>query len=257
MSDPTSAGPGAEQLAELFHEIYERRAPEFGYTTRSDTRRFDRGSHNGKLMIAVCDDILTWLDQRALRKLSAERDQATAIVGELAALVRLDKTIEATRTGATLIQYFKDLTAERDFYREAEQDKAEQLPPIAAERNRLKAALKELLWAWDWMHPTGTAYDGVEARVLLARKTLAGVTSDERLPDETVAREGCEVGARITPNTTRTADETTPARPFAWYRQSITGCELFARGDWPPPEPDDTAWLPLYRHPEVESSERK
>jgi hypothetical protein len=62
VSDPAS-GPGAEQLAEMFHDIYERLAPEFGYTTRTDTRRFDRGSHNGKLMIAVCDQILTWFDR--------------------------------------------------------------------------------------------------------------------------------------------------------------------------------------------------
>lgn len=59
MSEP---GPGSEQLAKLFHQIYERRAAEFGYVTRTDSRRFDRGSHNGKLMIAVCDEILTWFD---------------------------------------------------------------------------------------------------------------------------------------------------------------------------------------------------
>jgi hypothetical protein len=68
-AQPTSnqklPGAGAEQFAELFHATYERLAPEFGYTTRTDTRRFDRGSHNGKLMIAVCDHILTWLDEGA------------------------------------------------------------------------------------------------------------------------------------------------------------------------------------------------
>lgn len=56
-------GPGAEQLAQMFHEVYERLAPEFGYVTRADTRRFDRGSHNGKLMMAVCDEILKWFDK--------------------------------------------------------------------------------------------------------------------------------------------------------------------------------------------------
>jgi hypothetical protein len=54
--------PSAEQLAVLFHATYERLAPEFGYTTRSDSRLFDRASPNGKLMIAVCDEILNCID---------------------------------------------------------------------------------------------------------------------------------------------------------------------------------------------------
>lgn len=44
----------AEQMARRFHETYERLAPQFGYTTRTDTRAFDPESANGKLMIAVC-----------------------------------------------------------------------------------------------------------------------------------------------------------------------------------------------------------
>jgi hypothetical protein len=44
----------AEQMARRFHETYERLAPQFGYTTRTDTREFDPESPNGKLMIAVC-----------------------------------------------------------------------------------------------------------------------------------------------------------------------------------------------------------
>lgn len=82
-------GAGAEQFAELFHETYERLAPEFGYTTRTDTRRFDRGSHNGKLMIAVCDYLLTWLDEDApaelkrLRAVAEERDELVLEVARL------------------------------------------------------------------------------------------------------------------------------------------------------------------------------
>ena len=45
-------------LATKFHEIYERLAPEFGYDTREDTRTFDTTSQNGKLMVAVCTEIL-------------------------------------------------------------------------------------------------------------------------------------------------------------------------------------------------------
>lgn len=49
---------GAELLAELFHKTYEQLAPQFGYQTRQDTKRFDRNSPNGKLMLAVCAKVL-------------------------------------------------------------------------------------------------------------------------------------------------------------------------------------------------------
>lgn len=48
----------AEVLARQFHEAYERLAPLFGYETRLETRLFDAESTNGKLMIAVCDELL-------------------------------------------------------------------------------------------------------------------------------------------------------------------------------------------------------
>lgn len=49
--------PEAVKAARRFHEIYERLAPQFGYTTREDTRAFDPESSNGKLMIAVCAEL--------------------------------------------------------------------------------------------------------------------------------------------------------------------------------------------------------
>lgn len=47
----------APELAAKFHEAYERLAPSFGYATRDDTKAFDPESPNGKLMIAVCQEI--------------------------------------------------------------------------------------------------------------------------------------------------------------------------------------------------------
>lgn len=47
-----------EALAQSFHDTYERLAPSFGYETRPDTKRFDPGSPNGRLMVAVCREIL-------------------------------------------------------------------------------------------------------------------------------------------------------------------------------------------------------
>ena len=49
------------ELAKLFHETYERLAPSFGYETRKETQEFNEESSNGKLMRAVCEEILSKL----------------------------------------------------------------------------------------------------------------------------------------------------------------------------------------------------
>lgn len=49
------------EAAVLFHETYERLAPSFGYETRQDTKTFDHESKNGKLMIAVCGEVISRL----------------------------------------------------------------------------------------------------------------------------------------------------------------------------------------------------
>jgi len=48
------------ELAILFHTIYERLSAKFNYQTRTETRIFDPDSPNGKLMIAVCQEILEY-----------------------------------------------------------------------------------------------------------------------------------------------------------------------------------------------------
>lgn len=58
----------AEELALQFHQTYERLAPSFGYETRPDTKVFDPESNNGKLMIAVCSEILSSLSTHPLKK---------------------------------------------------------------------------------------------------------------------------------------------------------------------------------------------
>ena len=47
------------ELAVKFHNTYEKFAPFFGYKTREETKHFDKDSKNGRLMIAVCREILT------------------------------------------------------------------------------------------------------------------------------------------------------------------------------------------------------
>lgn len=41
-----------------FHDIYEKLAPDFGYDTRKDTKLFDKDTPNGRLMVAVCEQII-------------------------------------------------------------------------------------------------------------------------------------------------------------------------------------------------------
>ena len=59
-------------LAILFHETYERLAPEYDYETRKETRAFDPDTPNGQLMQAVCGEIMdrlcvvTSLEKRVL-----------------------------------------------------------------------------------------------------------------------------------------------------------------------------------------------
>lgn len=55
---PGFGAGGAEAMARLFHETYERLAPSFGYTTRPETRSFDPHAPNGRLMLAVCQEVL-------------------------------------------------------------------------------------------------------------------------------------------------------------------------------------------------------
>lgn len=67
--DSLAAMPcSALDLAIRFHETYERLAPEYGYETRLDTRAFDPASKNGKLMVAVCAEIIEQNDQVEARR---------------------------------------------------------------------------------------------------------------------------------------------------------------------------------------------
>lgn len=47
-----------ERWARLFHDKYEGLAPSFGYETRTDMKIFIPDSPNGKLMQAVCSEIM-------------------------------------------------------------------------------------------------------------------------------------------------------------------------------------------------------
>ena len=54
----------AEQLAQYFHESYERLAPEYGYTTRKDSAWYKVPETNRALMVAVASEVLTWMQEQ-------------------------------------------------------------------------------------------------------------------------------------------------------------------------------------------------
>jgi len=56
-AEPEFVMPNAIWLAKFLHDTYERLAPQYGYTTREDTRTFDHESANGRLMAAVCEEL--------------------------------------------------------------------------------------------------------------------------------------------------------------------------------------------------------
>ena len=55
--DAARAAASPLEMARRFHETYERLAPRYGHTTRVDTREFLPHSDNGRLMIAVCEEL--------------------------------------------------------------------------------------------------------------------------------------------------------------------------------------------------------
>lgn len=60
-------------LAQRFHDEYEKNAPNFGYTTREDTRAFDITSPNGQLMVAVVQAVMVPAIRAAVAR---ERERA-------------------------------------------------------------------------------------------------------------------------------------------------------------------------------------
>lgn len=69
MQEHTGRGDAisAWTLAQNFHRVYERLAPSFGYETRPDTRGWVADSPNGKLMRAVCEELMRdgWIARAA------------------------------------------------------------------------------------------------------------------------------------------------------------------------------------------------
>lgn len=103
----------AEQAARFFHDTYEHLAPSFGYETRTETRQFDPTSPNGKLMIAVCGEILSRLapggtgsgealDREEVRRLVKLGQAAVALAIESGQDLAILDELEAKTTDAIM-----------------------------------------------------------------------------------------------------------------------------------------------------------
>jgi len=57
-----------EEVAKLFHDTYEKLAPDFGYHTRPEYRDWNINSNNAKLMMAVCEIVLAEILRRDKEK---------------------------------------------------------------------------------------------------------------------------------------------------------------------------------------------
>lgn len=57
-SGPSQVPCSGSSLAKKFHDAYERLAPQFGYETRPDTKVYAPDTPNGRLMVAVCAEVM-------------------------------------------------------------------------------------------------------------------------------------------------------------------------------------------------------
>lgn len=64
----------AEAWARQLHDTYERLAPSFGYETRKETRQFDPTTPSGRLMIAVCGEVVKSAIEKATKELREAND---------------------------------------------------------------------------------------------------------------------------------------------------------------------------------------
>ena len=99
----------AAKLALLFHNTYEKLAPSFSYETRQDTKEFDFKSNNGKLMVAVCAEILKWQQEQMYSEEEVNLLHKSIII-------HLDDS-EAERMINQIFKQFKKLDCQHQFTR--------------------------------------------------------------------------------------------------------------------------------------------
>lgn len=79
-------------LARLFHDTYERLAPEYGYVTRDETRIFDKDSANGKLMCAVVEIVRREIESNQAARIE-ELEEESRDLSQIAGLALGEKRV--------------------------------------------------------------------------------------------------------------------------------------------------------------------
>lgn len=104
-------------LAVKLHGTYERLAPQYGYETRQETREFDARTPNGRLMIAVCREVMA--DHAALlarvRELEAKlSDYESAYAATMSEVCEESDDRKHCACVPHLRKRIRELEAERD-----------------------------------------------------------------------------------------------------------------------------------------------
>ena len=111
------------ELAILFYNTYERLAPSKGDDTRKETRIFDPESPNGKLMVAVCTEILPHISANRIEVLEEAlaknveltvQDSATILRAQAAAVPR--EPTDAMLDAGVNVRHVDGSSLERDIW---------------------------------------------------------------------------------------------------------------------------------------------
>lgn len=121
-----------EMLARYFHIKYEELAPQYGYETRTDTKKFDPESPNGKLMVAVARAALY-----GPLALPARLAQADVIRGRICRAVCFGVNDDDLPAVLELCDELQSKAMEQ-----ADRELAEYLPPTHSESTRGEQSLK-------------------------------------------------------------------------------------------------------------------
>lgn len=102
----------AQGLAILFHNTYEGLAPSFGYETREDTKEFDPESKNGKLMIAVCQDVInTYINPIATL---AQEEARKEMVEDIRRIIMSESPMSETTSVTQLLEDIERYAKSKD-----------------------------------------------------------------------------------------------------------------------------------------------
>jgi hypothetical protein len=141
---PANAWPDqidALDLAIIFHHTYERLAPNMGYDTRKETRIFDPESANGKLMVAVCAEILPKLHPAAtnyiVRRTDTPPNPPTVLTTTQAPTPRTD-----AKHGCW---FANEKMVPSDFARQLERELAEAREEVAACQEELRLCQQDAI----------------------------------------------------------------------------------------------------------------